>query len=84
MDPNDDAPLQARINDLSHEQEQMYADVSTGGGLSDADRARLEEIRVELEQAYDLLHQREAKRAAGQDPDDAQVRPPRVVEDYQQ
>jgi hypothetical protein len=37
---------------------------------------------VTLDQCWDLLHQRRARRAAGQDPDDASVRDPRTVEGY--
>ena len=37
-----------------------------------------------LDQAWDLLRQREARRNAGQDPDGASVRPVSEVEHYQQ
>jgi len=39
---------------------------------------------VELDRCYDLLHQREARRAAGLDPGDAEARTADVVEHYQQ
>lgn len=80
----DDAPLHERINALSHEEERLYADASAAGGLSEDDRARLEQIRIALDQAYDLLRQRAGKRAAGDDPREAEVRPPDVVENYEQ
>jgi hypothetical protein len=51
---------------------------------TDTDRRRLAEIRIELDQCWDLLRQRRAKREFGDDPDAAQVRPPEVVESYQQ
>jgi hypothetical protein len=48
----------------------------------DADRMqRLEET---LDQCWDLLRQRRAKREFGQNPDEAQVRDVRTVEGYQQ
>ena len=72
------------INDLSAEEEQLYASASDGSGLSEADRERLEAIKVELDRCYDLLHQRQARRAAGLDPDEAELRPAEVVERYQQ
>ena len=53
-------------------------------GLSDADRERLSGIEVQLDQCWDLLRQRRARRNAGQDPDEAQVRAADVVEHYQQ
>ncbi len=40
--------------------------------------------RSKLDQAWDLLRQRRARRNAGQDPDPAEVRDPGVVEHYQQ
>jgi hypothetical protein len=80
----DDAPVMDRIHRLYQEEERLYAEASTGGGLSEDDRRRLQEIKVELDQAYDLLHQREAKRAVGDDPDEATVRPPAIVENYEQ
>ena len=46
--------------------------------------SRLRAIEVSLDQCWDLLRQRRARRATGQDPDDAQVRPEGVVEGYQQ
>jgi Protein of unknown function (DUF2630) len=39
---------------------------------------------VALDQCWDLLRQRRARREMGQDPNDAQVRPPEIVERYQQ
>ena len=52
--------------------------------LSDDDRTRLRGVQVELDQSWDLLRQRRALRAAGQDPDKAQVRPAGIVEKYVQ
>jgi hypothetical protein len=50
----------------------------------EADAARLQEIEVMLDQCWDLLRQRRAKREYGQNPDDAHVRDANVVEHYQQ
>jgi Protein of unknown function (DUF2630) len=80
----DDTPLLGRINELYEEEERLYSAASVGGGLTAADQERLAEIKVALDQCYDLLHQRQAKRDAGQNPDEAQVRPPEIVEHYQQ
>ena len=49
-----------------------------------ADRERLEQVSVELDQCWDLLRQRRARRAAGQNPDDAESREPGTVEKYLQ
>ena len=72
------------INELSAEEERLFAEASDGSGLSTAATERLAEIKVELDRCYDLLHQREARRAAGLDPEEAALRPVEVVERYQQ
>ena len=46
--------------------------------------ARLAEIRVTLDQCWDLLRQRRAKREFGMNPDDAKVRDGKIVESYEQ
>lgn len=52
--------------------------------LSDDDRTRLRGVQVELDQSWDLLRQRRALRAAGQDPNKAEVRPAGIVQKYVQ
>jgi hypothetical protein len=79
-----DQPIFHRINELASEEEQLWQRAAAGGGLSTADQERLDEIKVALDQCYDLLHQRNARRDAGLNPDEAEVRPPEVVERYQQ
>ena len=79
-----DQPIFAKINALAAEEEQLWERASEGGGLAVADQQRLDTIKVELDQCYDLLHQREALRSAGLDPESAAVRPAEVVERYQQ
>ena len=79
-----DLDLFHKINALSAEEEQLYASASDGAGLTEDERARLEAIKVELDRSYDLLHQRQARAAAGLDPDEAVTRPGEVVERYQQ
>lgn len=54
------------------------------GGLDDDGMARLRAIEVELDEAWDLLRQRRARRAAGLDPDRASPRDAETVEDYEQ
>jgi hypothetical protein len=79
-----DARLFQFINELSAEEEELFARAGEGGGLSQVEIERLDEIKVELDQGYDLLHQRQARRAAGLDPSEAEVRPAEIVERYQQ
>jgi hypothetical protein len=79
-----DNPMFDRINELAAEEEQLWEQAGDGAGLDASRRQRLETIKVELDQCYDLLHQRQARRSAGLNPDDAEVRPPEIVERYQQ
>ncbi|HML01282.1 MAG TPA: DUF2630 family protein [Acidimicrobiales bacterium] len=79
----EDDDLITRIDALVEEEHQLHARAS-GEELDDADRTRLDELEVRLDQCWDLLRQRRARRHAGQDPDDAQVRPAEVVEGYRQ
>ena len=78
-----DKSILERITELSEEElhleEQLSADAH-----SDESRTRLSSIEVELDQCWDLLRQRRARRSAGQDPDDAHVRSAGVVEHYLQ
>jgi hypothetical protein len=80
----DDSSIFQTINLLSAEEERLYQSAGAGGGLSAEDDARLEEIKVELDRCYDLLHQRDARRAAGLNPDEAAPRDADTVEHYQQ
>lgn len=73
-----------RINALAQEEERLWKHAGDGHGLDPGELHRLESIKIELDRAYDLLHQRQALRAAGQDPDAAESRPAEVVERYQQ
>ena len=69
-----------KIQQLVHEEQAIYGKPD----VSDHDQVRLQKIQVELDQCWDLLRQRRAKREFGQDPDDAHVRPASVVEKYEQ
>ena len=75
-----DETVLGNIDSLVHEEQRLYGQ----GNLSDGDRARLEKIRIELDRCWDLLRQRRARREFGDNPDDAAVRPPSIVERYDQ
>jgi hypothetical protein len=79
-----DLDLFHHINELASEEERLYASANDGSGLSADERRRLEEIKVELDRCYDLLHQRQAREEFGLNPDDAELRPAETVEGYQQ
>ena len=77
----DDQQIVERINELASTEHALW-EAESRGEVSEADRQRLKDIQVTLDQCWDLLHQRRARRAAGMDPDDAQVRPAEEVEGY--
>jgi Protein of unknown function (DUF2630) len=79
----DDETVLSQIERLSTE-EQELEESHHGEPLSAEQLARLKEVEVQLDQTYDLLRQRRARRAAGLDPDDAAVRREGVVENYLQ
>jgi uncharacterized protein DUF2630 len=75
-----DQSVLGQIDELVKEEELLYAK----GGLSEEDQARLGEVKVALDQCWDLLRQRRALREFGEDPDKAKVRPAKIVENYEQ
>jgi len=77
----DDKEVLGRINDLAREEHELF-ERESHGKVTDADRERLRRIEVTLDQCWDLLRQRRARRAAGLDPDGAQVRDEKTVEGY--
>jgi hypothetical protein len=77
----DDEKVIARINEIAHEEHELW-EREGRGEITAAEQERLEDLGVTLDQCWDLLHQRRARRAAGQDPDQATVRDPRTVEGY--
>ena len=79
----DDKQLLDRIGALVEEEHTLERQ-ATGAGLDDDQEARLRELEVRLDQCWDLLRQRRARRNAGQDPDSASVRPGGTVEGYLQ
>jgi hypothetical protein len=70
-----------RINQLAREEHQLF-EKESHTDLSQEERERLKWLQVSLDQCWDLLHQRRARRNAGLDPDEAQVRDPTTVEGY--
>jgi hypothetical protein len=79
----DDREILQRINALVAE-EHGLTNAHREGPLSEADKQRMQDLEVTLDQCWDLLRQRRARRHAGQDPGEAEVRPPSVVENYKQ
>src|SRR6476619_2837269 len=82
-DTMDDATIHERIEKLVNEEHELWQR-EAAGHADDATRQRLAEVKVSLDQTWDLLRQREALRAAHMDPDVAVERDPSVVENYRQ
>jgi hypothetical protein len=79
----DDVGIHERIEKLVAEEHELWQRESAGEAGAN-DQRRLDELKVQLDQCWDLLRQRRALREFGQDPDTAGVRRPDVVERYQQ
>jgi len=79
----DDAQVQQRIEELVAEEHRLW-DAESSGNATEDDRRRLEELKVGLDQCWDLLRQRRALEQYGQDPDLAKPRSAETVENYQQ
>ena len=77
----EDENVISRIEALAHEEHELL-EKEAQGDVSAADRERLKGIQVQLDQCYDLLRQRRARRAAGLDPNEADVRDETTVEGY--
>ena len=77
---SDDGSVLSHIDQLVQEEERLYGQSE----LTDADRMRLAELKVQLDQCWDLLRQRRALREFGEDPDKAKLRPAKIVENYEQ
>ena len=78
-----DDDLRHRITELVDEEHALERS-HVGTPLSAEEKARLDRIQVDLDRCWDLLRQRDARRAAGQDPAEASTRDASVVENYRQ
>jgi len=75
-----DQSVLSHIDRLVKEEEILYGQSE----LAEDDRHRLVELKVQLDQCWDLLRQRRALREFGDDPDKAKQRPAKIVENYEQ
>ena len=79
----DDPQVHGTIEQLVAEEHELW-ERESAGKATEADRRRLQDVKVSLDQCWDLLRQRRALREAGRDPETADVRRPEVVEHYEQ
>ncbi len=80
----DDAELLQRIENLVNEEHHLTQRGEEEGGLNGEEHARMKAIEVNLDQCWDLLRQRRARRSAGLNPDEAKARDESTVEHFLQ
>ena len=78
----EDTEVLQHIERLVDEEDALYARAAEGEGMDAEGRRRLHDVQVNLDQCWDLLRQRQARREYGLDPDEATVRSPETVEGY--
>jgi hypothetical protein len=78
-----DGGISKSIDELVQEEHRLW-EAESRGEAGEAERRRLAEVKVALDQCWDLLRQRRALEEFGRNPDSASVRPEEVVERYQQ
>ncbi len=84
MEDMEDKEILSRIDELIGTEHELRARLADGKLSSAEERARLREAEEALDQCWDLLRQRRARREYGEDPGAADVRPVSEVENYQQ
>ena len=80
----DDREILARISNLIETEHDLRSQLADGRLSSELERERLRSAEEALDQCWDLLRQRRAKREFGENPDGAAPRPAAEVEGYQQ
>ena len=76
----DETDILSRIHSLVDEEHKLR----DSSEHTDETRARMNQLEMDLDQLWDLLRQRRAKRQYGEDPDEAELRPEPQVETYLQ
>jgi len=80
----DDKEILERISGLIQTEHELRSELAAGDLSSEQERERLRSAEEALDQCWDLLRQRRARREFGENPDGATVRPAAEVEGYQQ
>lgn len=75
---DEDQGVMNHIQRLVNEEHRLFEQ----GSLDSKESEKLANLQVELDRCWDLLRQRRARREFGDNPDEAQARPPEVVEKY--
>lgn len=80
----DDKEILSRIDDLIKTEHKLRARLASGELTSADENAALRSAEEALDQCWDLLRQRRARREFGEDPSLAEARPTSEVEEYWQ
>ncbi|MBO0781687.1 MAG: DUF2630 family protein [Ktedonobacteraceae bacterium] len=81
----DEKQIFEHIEELVNEEHALMQRATTEeGGLTEGEQARMHQLEVGLDQCWDLLRQRRARKHAGLDPDEARARDADTVERYLQ
>jgi hypothetical protein len=79
-DETADNPVMSHIKKLTEKEQELYGKAD----LTDADVKELHKVKAELDQYWDLLHQRQGLRDAGKNPDKAQLRSQDTIQNYEE
>ena len=80
----DDKQIIAHIDELIETEHKLRQQLAAGQLTAPEERERLRSVEAELDQYWDLLRQRRARREFGENPDEAAARPVTEVEGYLQ
>ena len=80
----DDKEILARIDDLIQTEHTLREQLAAGQLSSTKEREQLKAAEEALDQCWDLLRQRRARREFGENPNEADARPVGEVEGYMQ
>ena len=80
----DDKDLLAHIDDLIQTEHELRGRLAAGQLNSAHEREQLKAAEEALDQCWDLLRQRRARREFGENPNEASARPVGEVEGYMQ
>jgi hypothetical protein len=79
-----DTEILTHINELIATEHKLRAQYAAGELTSAQEHEQLRSAEDALDQAWDLLRQRRARREFGENPDESAARPVSEVEGYQQ
>jgi predicted nuclease with TOPRIM domain len=78
----DDTSIREHISELVAEEHELRRKLAQREISAEEEHARLRHLEAELDQCWDLLRQRDARREFGENPDEAALRSEDVVEKY--